>query len=92
MKSQFSEVFMVFVVKYHDEPVPGWTVAENKRGVVYAYYKADPVGIAIRDLNTPHIYLYSTIKNGEDDYTLIVDLADTSVNVTEQRTLNVGAN
>jgi hypothetical protein len=70
---------------------PGWSVAENKEGRVYFYYREDPVGITIRDLNETHSMLYSTIKNG-DNYSLIVELADTTVNVTQPRTLDVGVN
>jgi hypothetical protein len=71
---------------------PKWFVSLNQAGDVYSVSRNAPIGIGIRDYSHTESMIYSTFSNEDGTYSLIVEQADTSVKLWNERTLNVGEN
>jgi hypothetical protein len=71
---------------------PGWIISLNQAGNVYYVIRDAPIGIGIRDYSSTESIIYSTLSNEDGTYSLIVEQADTSVKLWNERILNVGEN
>jgi len=93
LRSQYSETFIIYVVKGEGYSTPSWFISENKQGSVYDIYREEPIGIAIRDINTTHGMIYYTTKNSDGvTYTMNKQKADTTVRVFDHESFDAGSN
>jgi WD40 repeat protein len=67
-------------------------VVLNQDGLAHTISRNAPIGIGIRDYSSTESIIYSTLSNNDGTYNLIVEQADTSVKLWNERTLNVGEN
>jgi hypothetical protein len=92
-KSQFSETFLIIVIRDHRKTSPEWIVALNQEGRVNYIDRPVAIGIAIRDYSDTHSMVYHTLKNNDNEgYTLVAEKADLDCNFSDRRSFQVGDN